>query len=866
METMNKPDKWLITFIIVMLVATSSLAVTAEAATLEVGPQGAGYPYTSIQEAINDSVGGDLVSVHDGTYMENINFNGKDITVKSINGAASTAIDGNAIGSVVAFRSAAGNTSYGVLNGFTITNGLASNGGGIVCPSDTEPTITNCIISGNKCYWGGGGIDCLSGSPSITNCTITNNSATLGGGIRCYGSSATITNCIISGNLVKVSSSGIKGQGGGIYCFNSSLTITNCTISNNTSDGNGGGIYCSFSSPTAVNSILWGNTAKSGNEIYLDTNGSIDITYSDIQGGYAGINNIDCKPLFLCGSDYHLVGSSPCINSGDNNATNLPLMDKDGQPRIIHGTVDMGAYEYTGEIVDYDATGTWSYSLSNEWIGGVCSWPRDMTGTLAITQTGDSVEAVDSYNWTTYTGTVSGRNSTVSGSYPESGGTTTVTVHLALCYSTSYSSYLTVHWTDGNYVCDGGADISITKVWDSTDSDDDGIPDSWEMDNFGDLETVDETTDCDNDGLLGKDEYANNTDPKDTDTDNDGIPDGYEVTNGLNPLVDDCNGDADGDGRTNCQEYLDGTDPNVFNFNLINITQDLEVTDDITITWGSVSGLVYQIASKDDYAGTFSAIDTVTASAASTSWTDDGTLTGLHPSVVQQRYYKVIQNGVDSGNIVGMYQITVTDGMNLISLPLVPFSTALEDVIGVQVTGADNIGESDLIWVWDGTKYTFAWLVDGTGSSLDGKWYTGNDPTTVQFGADQGAWLQIRPGHGPVDLRFVGEVSDTNRVISVVEGMNLVGTSFPYPTELTMSNLWESGFTGADNVGASDLIWNWVNDRYELIWLVDGVNDTLNGKWYIGNTPVIRNLEPGSGYWIQRREGQLPFDWVYLSQ
>ncbi len=61
-------------------------------------------------------------------------------------------------------------------------------------------------------------------------------------------------------------------------------------------------------------------------------------------------------------------------------------------------------------------------------------------------------------------------------------------------------------------------------------------------------------------------------------------------------------------------------------------------------------------------------------------------MTGEYPSAVQQRYYKVVQNGVDSQNIVGMYQITVNEGMDLISLLLAPFSTALEDVIGMQVT------------------------------------------------------------------------------------------------------------------------------------------------------------------------------------
>ena len=120
------------------------------------------------------------------------------------------------------------------------------------------------------------------------------------------------------------------------------------------------------------------------------------------------------------------------------------------------------------------------------------------------------------------------------------------------------------------------------------------------------------------------------------------------------------------------------------------------------------------------------------------TWTDDGSKTGDHPSTVQQRYYKVIRSGTDCENVVGMYKITVPDGMNLVSLPLIPISNALENVIGIQLTGADNEGDADRIWIWNGTNYEFAWLVDGVGAPYDGQWFTGNSPTNVTLDDDQG--------------------------------------------------------------------------------------------------------------------------------
>jgi parallel beta-helix repeat protein/predicted outer membrane repeat protein len=204
--------------------------------------------YDTIQEAIEAAVDDYIVLVGDGTYTENINFNGKAITVKSVNGADATTIYCNVAGSVVTFSSS--ETAASVLDGFTITNGSAGEGGGIYC-GDSSPTITNCTISGNSAD-DGGGIYCGLSSPTITNCTISGNSADNGGGIYCgFFSLPTITNCTITGN-----------SDSGIYCSLSSPTITNCTISGNSAD-NGGGIYCDNSSPYITNCTISGNSAVS---------------------------------------------------------------------------------------------------------------------------------------------------------------------------------------------------------------------------------------------------------------------------------------------------------------------------------------------------------------------------------------------------------------------------------------------------------------------------------------------------------------------------------------------------------------------------------------------------------------------------
>ncbi|MBW1673043.1 MAG: T9SS type A sorting domain-containing protein, partial [Deltaproteobacteria bacterium] len=193
----------------------------------------------------------------------------------------------------------------------------------------------------------GGGIACYESNPTISNNIITGNSSgEVGGGISCFLSSPSISNNIITGN-----SSGEVG--GGVGCESSgSPTISNNTITGNSAEA-GGGILCSDSSPLITNTILWADSASDmGNEIFV-YGGSPVITYCDIEGGWSGEGNIDVDPLFRDpdNGDFHLQsitnpdcggpGDSPCIDAGDPTIFDS-MLDCDwglGAERS-----DMGAY------------------------------------------------------------------------------------------------------------------------------------------------------------------------------------------------------------------------------------------------------------------------------------------------------------------------------------------------------------------------------------------------------------------------------------------------------------------------------------------------------------------------------------------
>jgi len=98
----------------------------------------------------------------------------------------------------------------------------------------------------------------------------------------------------------------------------------------------------------------------------------------------------------------------------------------------------------------------------------------------------------------------------------------------------------------------------------STDTDGDGMSDSWELywgfDPINDDGATD--NDDDTDGLTNFQEYQNNSDPNNSDTDLDGMPDGWEVAYSLNPVFFNSADDIDEDGLVNLQEYQNNTDPN----------------------------------------------------------------------------------------------------------------------------------------------------------------------------------------------------------------------------------------------------------------------------------------------------------------
>ncbi len=101
----------------------------------------------------------------------------------------------------------------------------------------------------------------------------------------------------------------------------------------------------------------------------------------------------------------------------------------------------------------------------------------------------------------------------------------------------------------------------VTLSGNTADTDSDGLPDTWEYDNFPNL-SAGPTDNPDQDGLSNLQEYTLGTNPNNPDSDGDGMSDGWEFTYGLNPLTNDATTDLDSDGLSNLYEYQHSTNPN----------------------------------------------------------------------------------------------------------------------------------------------------------------------------------------------------------------------------------------------------------------------------------------------------------------
>lgn len=254
----------------------------------------------TIQAGIDAAIDGDTVLVSHGTYIESINYNGKAITVVSVDGSAVTFLQPpNDFASTVTIR--CDQFSEAVLRGFTVENG---------------GDVNTVIMEGN-------------GRSKIEYNVFRNN---ISGHINSLAVILTETSSIIERNLF------YNNGGESVIRIDGPYDIYSFII-NNTIDSNEGGIITISSYYFLLNNIITNNAGSSVNILFSG------IEYNNLWGngtGNCGGDNDICEdPLFVdpASHDYNLQEGSPCIDAGHPHGM---YNDLDGTRN------DMGAFPRLG--------------------------------------------------------------------------------------------------------------------------------------------------------------------------------------------------------------------------------------------------------------------------------------------------------------------------------------------------------------------------------------------------------------------------------------------------------------------------------------------------------------------------------------
>lgn len=272
--------------------------------------------------------------------------------------------------------------SYGyatLLYNCTFTNNSAGTGGGAY-----GGTLYDCVLVGNQATNGvgqGGG----AANAGLYRCLVLGNSAKLGGGVY----SLYTDNCVIGGNSASVAGGGIYGGGGdaehhfdvitnnsaydgggvasvsdtGVDIFYTCLFsgnwatnrggaayenawLTYCTVAGNSAGNEAGGVY---GSAEVERSVIYHNSAPLNpnhdtNYVYINNSCTTPMPANDYS-----YNNITNDPVFanVAAGNFRLSSNSPCINFSRYSSPPDPNnLDLDGNPGVVGGAIDIGAYEF----------------------------------------------------------------------------------------------------------------------------------------------------------------------------------------------------------------------------------------------------------------------------------------------------------------------------------------------------------------------------------------------------------------------------------------------------------------------------------------------------------------------------------------
>jgi predicted outer membrane repeat protein len=288
-----------------------------------------GSGYASIQAAIDAAPNGTTIKVAPGTWAP-ISVSSRALVIQGIGSRDVTFIDGGSSARAVEISGSAG--SRFILRGFTIRNGRAAEGAGLLI-TDGGPLVENCVFTGNIATGIGGAVRAINSAADFALCSFTSNSAASGGavansGIAASGATLNFSSCQFRSNTASTDGGAIANSG--------RLFLLECTVEQNTAGSLGGG----------VRQLETGDTTIFTSRFCMNVPDNINGAFTAVGDN---ILSDDCNANGLCDADEIAAGDVRDCNSNgviDSCEITGGAADIDGDGRldrceILRGDLDL---------------------------------------------------------------------------------------------------------------------------------------------------------------------------------------------------------------------------------------------------------------------------------------------------------------------------------------------------------------------------------------------------------------------------------------------------------------------------------------------------------------------------------------------
>ncbi len=300
------------------------LAFPAAAVEISVRADGLGDVPT-IQDAVDTAMPGDEIVLEDGTFTgtgnRDVDLGGKDLVIRSRNGAGFVTIDAQGVlnNPHRALRITSGETSATRIDGITFTGGYAqgafpeSGGGGILVAYGSHPVIENCVFEGNETGFQGFGAGLLAWEDcdiTMRDCIFRNNTS------GWYGGGFTLRKfCDALVERVHVEGNYALHAGGGASITNSTAILNDCVfLDNETTEVDGGGLLIKAGGqPVLTRCVFAGNRALVGGALGLGNYPEVTLVDCLFENNFAssagGAICVDQEPSTLTALNCTFVGN-----------------------------------------------------------------------------------------------------------------------------------------------------------------------------------------------------------------------------------------------------------------------------------------------------------------------------------------------------------------------------------------------------------------------------------------------------------------------------------------------------------------------------------------------------------------------------